>query len=124
VIEAADNEAQLAGVMAHETSHVALRHGTNQASKAYVAQVPLAILGGVMGNKNPWGYTGTIGADFATIPCYSSIREQVSQADEMGTQILYDSGYDPRAMGQFFRKIQAARQGGAGSGFFQQPPKP
>jgi hypothetical protein len=52
VIEAADNEAQLAGVMAHEASHVALRHGTNQASKASAAQMPLAILGGMLGNNS------------------------------------------------------------------------
>ena len=57
VIEAADNESQLAGVMAHEISHVALRHGTNQASKASVAQMPLAILGGLLGSNStgaPW----------------------------------------------------------------------
>src|SRR6266481_4490717 len=44
-IEAADNEGQIAGVMAHEIGHVVLRHGTNQTSKAYIAQAPLAILG-------------------------------------------------------------------------------
>ena len=50
IIEAADNEAQLAGVMAHETAHVALRHGTNQATKAQAWQMPLAILGAASGN--------------------------------------------------------------------------
>ena len=48
-IEAAENEAQLAGVMAHEIAHVALRHGTNQLTKATFAQAPLAILGGMLG---------------------------------------------------------------------------
>jgi hypothetical protein len=126
VIEAADNEAQLAGVMAHETSHVALRHGTNQASKAYVAQVPLAILGGVMGNKNSMGaILAQLGADFATnslLLKYSRTGE--SQADEMGTQILYDSGYDPRAMGQFFEKIQAEDRSGRPVEFFSNHPNP
>jgi len=107
VIESADNEAQLAGVMAHETAHVALRHGTNQATKAYIAQVPLAILGGALGNKNSVAAVLTqIGAGFATnslLLKYSRTAE--SQADEMGTQILYDSGYDPHAMAQFFEKI-------------------
>src|SRR5438132_7504275 len=51
-IEAADTEAQIAGVMAHEIGHVALRHGTNQASKAYIAQAPLSILGGVLGSNS------------------------------------------------------------------------
>src|SRR6201984_1074658 len=44
-IEAADNESQIAGVMAHEIGHVVLRHGTHQISRAYVAQAPLAVLG-------------------------------------------------------------------------------
>ncbi len=126
MIEAADNEAQLAGVMAHETSHVALRHGTNQASKAYVAQVPLAILGGVMGNKNSMGaILAQLGADFATnslLLKYSRTGE--SQADEMGTQILYDSGYDPRAMAQFFEKIQAEDRSGNPVEFFSNHPNP
>jgi predicted Zn-dependent protease len=52
IIEAANSESQLAGVMAHEASHVALRHGTNQASKASVAQMPLAILGGLLGGTH------------------------------------------------------------------------
>ena len=126
VIEAADNEAQLAGVMAHETSHVALRHGTNQASKAYIAQVPLAILGGVLGSKNSVAAVlAQLGAGFATnslLLKYSRTAE--SQADEMGTQILYDSGYDPRAMAQFFEKIQAEDGSGRQVEFFSNHPNP
>ncbi len=64
VIEAADNEAQLAGVMAHEAAHVALRHGTNQASKASAAQMPLAILGGMLGNNSTAGALAQLGAGF------------------------------------------------------------
>jgi predicted Zn-dependent protease len=65
VIEAADNESQLAGVMAHEISHVALRHGTNQASKASAAQVPLAILGGMLGSNSTKAVLAQLGASFA-----------------------------------------------------------
>jgi len=126
VIEAADNEAELAGVMAHETAHVALRHGTNQATKAYIAQVPLAILGGALGNKNSVAAVLTqIGAGFATnslLLKYSRTAE--SQADEMGTQILYDSGYDPRAMAQFFQKIQEQDGSGRQVEFFSNHPNP
>src|SRR5438876_5027881 len=50
-IEVADNEAQLAGVMSHELSHVALRHGTNQASKAMLAETGLGIFGAVFGDS-------------------------------------------------------------------------
>jgi len=125
VIEAADDEAQLAGVMAHETSHVALRHGTNQASKAYAAQVPLAILGGALGSNSIGAVLAQAGAGFfanSVLLKYSRTAE--SQADVMGTQILYDSGYDPRAMAQFFEKIQAESKGKNPPEFFSNHPSP
>jgi Zn-dependent protease with chaperone function len=114
IIDAADNEAQVAGVIAHEIAHVALRHGTNQASKSYIAQAPLAILGGMLGNNSVGGMLAQLGISFAT----SSIllkysRDAETQADLMGTQLLYDSGYDPRAMVEFFEKIQAESKGRA-----------
>jgi hypothetical protein len=121
VIEAADNEAQLASVMAHEISHVALRHGTNQASKASVAQMPLAILGGLLGSNSTATALAQLGAGFTVnsiLLKYS--RDAESQADLMGTQILYDSGYDSRAMGQFFGKLE----GGNGIAFFSDHPNP
>jgi len=124
-IEAADNEAQLAGVMAHETSHVALRHGTNQASKAYAAQMPLAILGGLLGSNSTRAMLAQLGAGFtlnSLMLKYS--RTDESQADIMGTQILYDSGYDPRGMGQFLEKIQALDQGKHRVAFFSDHPSP
>ena len=124
VIEAADNEAQLAGVMAHEISHVAMRHGTNQASKAYAAQMPLSILGNLLGSNSIGAVLAQIGAGFAVnsvLLKYSRTAE--SQADTMGTQILYDSGYDPRAMAQFFEKIQAQDKGGSIE-FFSNHPNP
>jgi hypothetical protein len=107
-IESADTEAQLAGVVGHEIAHAALRHGTNQASKAYLAKMPLAILGGVVGSQSVTGVLAQIGAGFATdsvLLKYS--RDAERQADTLGTQILYDAGYDPRAMAQFFEKLQA-----------------
>jgi Zn-dependent protease with chaperone function len=107
VIEAADDEAQLAAVMAHETSHVALRHGTNQASKAYAWQVPFSILGGVMGSNSVGSVLAQLGGGFVVNSIFLKYsRTDESQADVLGTQILYDSGYDPRAMAQFFEKIE------------------
>jgi beta-barrel assembly-enhancing protease len=121
VIEAADNEAQLAGVMAHEISHVALRHGTNQASKASAAQMPLAILGGMLGSNSTAAALTQLGSGFTVnsiLLKYS--RDAESQADLMATQILFDSGLDPRAMGQFFGKLE----GGSGNAFFNDHPNP
>jgi Zn-dependent protease with chaperone function len=113
VIQSADNEAQVAGVVAHEIAHVALRHGTNQASRAYVAQAPLAILGGILGN-GVGSVIAQLGISFAAnsiLLKYS--RDAETQADLMGTQMLYDAGYDPRAMVEFFEKIQAESRGRA-----------
>src|ERR1700733_348895 len=60
-IEAADNEAQIAGVIAHEIGHVVLRHGTNQVSKAYLAKAPLAVLGGALGGNAAGAGMGSLG---------------------------------------------------------------
>jgi hypothetical protein len=121
VIETADNESQLAGVMAHEIAHVALRHGTNQASKASAAQMPLSILGGLLGSNSAGAALTQLGAGFTVnsiLLKYS--RDAEKQADLMGTQILFDSGLDPRAMGQFFQKIE----GSSGIAFFSDHPNP
>jgi len=124
-IEAADNESQLAGVMAHEAAHVALRHGTNQASKASAAQLPLSILGGLIGSDSTKSALTQLGASFAVnsiLLKYSRTAE--SQADILGTQILFDSGYDPRAMAQFFRKIEAQQNGSGPVEFLSNHPSP
>jgi hypothetical protein len=123
-IEAADNESQLAGVMAHELSHVALRHGTAQASKASFAQGAAGIFGSIFG-----GSTGgalltqgvSLGAGSALLH-YS--RSAETQADVMGTQVLYDSGYDPRAMAQFFEKLGQESKGKNPPEFFSDHPNP
>ena len=123
-IEAAQNEAQLAGVMAHEIAHVALRHGTNQVSKAYVAQVPLSILGGAIGGNSVGAILAQLGIGFAAnsiLLKYS--RDAERQADLMGTQILYDAGYDAVAMVEFFEKLQAESKGRAVE-FFSSHPNP
>ena len=124
-LEAADTEAQLAGVMAHETSHAALRHGTNQATKAQLTAVPFAILGGMVGGNSAGGLLAQLAASFSLnsiLLKYS--RTDESQADIMGTQILYDSGYDPRAMAQFFEKLGAETKGKLPAQFFSDHPNP
>jgi Zn-dependent protease with chaperone function len=121
-IEAADNEAELSGVLAHEISHVALRHGTNQASNAQLAQTPLAILGAVLGNRSTGAMLAQIGSEFivgSVLLKYS--RDAERQADLMGTQILFDANYDPHAMATFFDKLDS---GGRGTDFFSSHPNP
>jgi len=122
-IQAADNEAELAGVMAHEISHVVQRHGTRAASKQMAAQLPLAILGGVMG-QGALSQMAQMGLSFGVGSYFlKNSRKSESEADLLGTDIMYDTGFNPRAMAEFFSKIQ--EQGGArGPQFFSDHPDP
>ena len=107
IVENADDEAQLAAVMAHETSHVALRHGTNQASKAYGAQIGLGLLGALVGgNAVASIVTQIFGSVGVPLVFLKMSREDETQADVLGTQILHDSGYDPQGMADFFQKLE------------------
>lgn len=106
VIENADNEAQLAAVMAHETSHVVLRHGTNQATKAYAAQAGLSIVGALIGgNTTASLMERLLGGVGVPLVFMKMSRTDESQADILGAQILHDAGYDPQAMADFFEKL-------------------
>jgi Zn-dependent protease with chaperone function len=108
VLEAADSEAQLAGVIAHEIGHVTLRHGTHQASQMMLAQMPLAILGGVLGQGSSLtGQLAQLGISFGVNSLLlKNSRSAESQADQVGTYTLYQAGYDPQAMAQFFEIIE------------------
>ncbi|HWZ96433.1 MAG TPA: M48 family metalloprotease [Candidatus Dormibacteraeota bacterium] len=123
-IEAADNEAQLAGVMAHEISHVALRHGTNQASKAEFGQVGVGLLGALSGGGVGGALLSQLGSFAAGGVLLRYSRTAETQADISGTQVLYDSGYDPRAMAQFFEKLEAETKGKNPPEFFSDHPNP
>ena len=123
-IEASDNEAQLAAVMAHELSHVALRHGTNQATKAMLAETGLGIFGAVFGDSTGGALLTTLGNFTAGGVLLRYSRTAESQADVMGTQVLYDTGYDPRAMAQFFEKLEAETKGKNPPEFFSDHPNP
>lgn len=122
-IEAADYEAELAAVMAHELSHVALRHGTNQATKAQYAQLGsgiLGIAGSIFGGVAGAAVSGA-GQFAAGSVLLKYSRSAETQADVMGTQVLYDSGFDPRAMVAFFEKLNSEK---AAPEFFSDHPNP
>jgi len=126
-IEASDNEAQLAAVMAHELAHVALRHGTNQATKAQYAEIGAGIMGAagnILGGIAGAAAAGAGQLTFGSVLLHYS-RGAETQADIVGTQVLYDSGYDPRAMAGFFENLNASEQGGkAPPEFFSDHPNP
>ena len=123
-IEAADNEAELAGVMAHELAHVALRHGTAEATKAKAAQTGVGILGILFGDNAGGALLTELGRFSAGGVLLRYSRATETQADVVGTQILYDAGYDPRALAQFFEKIEADSKGQNPPEFFSDHPNP
>ena len=98
-------EGELAGVMAHEIAHVALRHPTNQASKAYLAQAGLGVLGGLLGGKSSSSTEQIVGAigGFGMNTLFLKFSRSIeSQADVVGSQIMARAGYDPIEMAHFF----------------------
>lgn len=108
LLEAAENEAEVAGVLAHEIAHVAARHGIEQASKGELlnyASLPLIFLGG-------WG--GYILQQIAGVAVPLTFlkfsRNAESEADRLGAQYMWSTGYDPTALISFFEKLQS-RQG-------------
>jgi predicted Zn-dependent protease len=124
-IEMVSTESELAGILAHETAHVALRHGTSQASKAYAAEIPGALLSAWLGSNSSLGSSAMqLTAGFVLNTAFLKYsREDETEADILGTQILYDSGYDPRALARFFEAMQA-RSKSQPIQFFSDHPNP
>ena len=109
ILENARNEGEVAGVIAHEIAHVALRHGTHQASKAYAAQAGLQILGGLLGGKignNTAQILNTVGGVGLNALFLKFSRDLETQADVRGAQILAASGYTPADMVSFFKQLE------------------
>ena len=112
-IQAADNEAEVAAVMSHEISHVVQRHSTRAATRQMEAQVPLSILGGLLG-KGIGGQLTQLGIQFGVGSYFlKNSRQNEQEADLLGTDIMYDTGYDPYDMVEFFDKLK--QKGGPGA---------
>ncbi len=105
-IQAADNEAELAGVLAHEMSHVYMQHSAKQAPKAAAAQIFAGLAGAVLGGSAA-GNLAKVGIQFGAgtmLMKYS--RKDEAQADSVGAIIMYKAGYNPKAMADFFTKLE------------------
>jgi predicted Zn-dependent protease len=113
-IEAARNEGELAGVLAHEISHVVLRHGTNQASKAYVAKNAArlidTVLGGAKDDVRRFAHSLGLSGPGGLFVKFN--RDAELQADVEGARLMAAAGYDPRDMASFFESL-GEREGDA-----------
>jgi beta-barrel assembly-enhancing protease len=124
LVRATANEAQLAGVMAHEMAHVILRHGTNQVSRAYMLQLPAMLAAGAVGGPGILGQLGQLGVGLG----YQSIllsysRGAETEADALGARIMAQAGMNPIEMARFFETMEA-EGGRRGPEFFASHPNP
>jgi hypothetical protein len=120
-ITAADNEAELAGVIAHEMSHVYMQHSAKQAPKQEWAGL-LGALGGLLGGG--LGRLAQMGIQMGAgtlLMRYS--RKDEAQADAVGAIIMYKAGYNPKAMAEFFEKLEK-QAGSGGPQFLSDHPNP
>src|SRR5947209_2954901 len=122
-ITAADNEAELAGVLAHEMSHVYMQHSAKQAPKATWAQI-IAGLGGAVLPQSGLGNLARMGVQIGAgtmLMKYS--RKDEAQADAVGAIIMYRAGYNPKAMADFFQKLEQ-KYGSGGVQILSDHPNP
>jgi beta-barrel assembly-enhancing protease len=123
----ADEESELAGVMAHEIAHVCARHGTKNATKGQLIQlatIPLVLLG-----PGGWaGYALYQGLQFVVPMSFLKFsRDAEREADYLGLQYMYKAGYDPNSFVSFFEKVQALEKKQPGTVpkiFSTHPPTP
>lgn len=122
-IQAAENEAELAGVMAHEMSHVYMQHSAKSMPKQEAAQIFAGILGAVLPGSAA-GDLARLGVQIGAgtiLMKYS--RTDEAQADAVGAIIMYKAGYNPKAMADFFTNLQQ-KAGNGGPQFLSDHPNP
>ncbi|HQU91128.1 MAG TPA: M48 family metallopeptidase [Pyrinomonadaceae bacterium] len=124
MIEAAKNEGEMAGVMAHEISHVALRHATAQQTKLNSPLNQILGIGAILGGAILGGGTGAeLGQMIVAGSFLRYSRDYETQADILGARIMADAGYDPRDLANMFKTI-AGEGGGRGPEWLSSHPDP
>jgi Zn-dependent protease with chaperone function len=120
MFDAASAEGEVVGVMAHELSHVLLRHGTANASKAQNPWLQLGQIAGVLGGAVVGGAAGSAIAQTSQFGLGTLLlrysRDFEKQADLLGAQIMARAGYDPRALARMFETIEREAKGSGGGG--------
>jgi predicted Zn-dependent protease len=122
-IQAAQNEAQLAGVMAHEMSHIYMQHSAKQMGKSQWTSLLAGIAGAVM-PQSGIGDLARMGIQFgAGTVMMKYSRSDEAQADSVGAIIMYKTGFNPKALADFFTMLEK-ESGGGGPQFLQSHPNP
>jgi len=120
MFDAAATEAEVVGVMAHELSHVLLRHGTANITKSQNPWLQIGQMAGVIGGAMVGGAAGSAIAQGSQLGLGSLVmkysREFEKQADLLGAQIMAKAGYDPRALAHMFETIEKDAKSSGGSG--------
>ena len=126
LIEAADDEAELVGVLGHEIGHVVARHGAKQAQRAAYANLGLRVLGSILGG-GARAEIGSMAAQMVTAGTFTKFgRDAEREADRLGAENVAAAGHDPNGMLTFFEKLAALRDGQANvvERFFASHPEP
>jgi predicted Zn-dependent protease len=127
LIEEADNESELVGVMGHEIGHVVERHSVDQVKRAQLTGLGLGVLDLFIGGKGTTGELANIAGQMVASGAFMKYsRDAEREADRVGAQNVYDAGWDPRGMMTFFQKLAALgkRNPNAIESFFSSHPKP
>ena len=125
MIEKARNEGEMAGVMAHEISHIALRHATAQATEQGGIGKQLGILGMILGGAILGGEAGAqLGMLGAQVWMTKFSRKYETQSDVLGARIMADAGYDPRDLANMFRTIEGESKGSGAPEWLSSHPNP
>ncbi len=126
LLQAASNESQVAGVLAHEVAHIAERHPASQMTKATVANLGLGLLGAMLGNSTGAG-AAQMAAGFLTNGVFLKFsRDDEREADQVGLEIMKRAGWNPRGMVELFEVLrrEATRDPGSVEQFLSSHPSP
>lgn len=125
-LSAAQNESQVAGVLAHEIAHIAQRHAASQMSKGLIANGLLSLLGAVVGNDRGGQVAQIAGGLAAQGYMLKFSRDDEREADEVGAQIMKRAGWNPTGMVEFMQilRAQAGRDPGSVQTFLSSHPAP